>query len=695
MITLIVCILVAKYSSKKTLEKLDPVVTTISILFYGYSLVKFLVFDENAGYIYYPGVYINVVSSILCSTLLYVIVKKSVIGKKFGYEQLENEDEESTTTENTDSENEEDKKEEDEARLPLFQHIWLIAKICGKQWRFYTVSYVLLLVVCGLTLMDPWLYGTMINVIVQQHKFTEVALSIAYLYGLWVIISFVSAAKSFAMGIAQNRTSCQVRIALFNALLKQEIAFFDTNKTGQLMSRITHDSGSISESLPKNFETATKSIVTVCGTVPIMLYLSWRLTTIAFISFPLFWLSTKYYGLFTEKLSEIETNTTARSNETVQEVFSAIRTVRSFAAEKMEMNNYKGKTDECYKIGRKSVLFKSIFDVIWSMCWIVMGFAVFTYGAYLADTGRMSSKTILSFIFYHYNLINTLNSFSNMFTDLMKTIGSSRKVISLLHRAPLIDLEQGNLEPEISGEIAFEEVDFSYPTRKNTDVLKGLNLVFEPGKTTALVGHSGNGKTTIVSLIQHYYEPKNGRISIDGVPVQNIRHEYYHKKIALVAQEPTLFSGTIRDNILYGMEEATEDDMLRVSKLANVDPFVSKLEKGYDTLCGEKGVQMSGGQKQRIAIARALIRDPSVLILDEATSALDTESEAEVQEALNRCATDRTVIVIAHRLSTVRKADRIAVVQKGQIVEIGTHDELIKNSDGAYYKLVSKQADLS
>lgn len=273
----------------------------------------------------------------------------------------------------------------------------------------------------------------------------------------------------------------------------------------------------------------------------------------------------------------------------------------------------------------------------------------------------------------------------------MKTIGSSRKVIYLLNRQPLLDYEHGTETPEVIGNIIFEDVEFAYPTRKNAKVLQGINLSIEPGKTVALVGPSGNGKSTLVSLIEQFYAPKAGKVLLDGTPVQNIDHQYYHSKIALVAQEPTLFSGTIRENILYGIENGTDEDMMKVSEMANVHEFVSKMEKGYDTKCGEKGVQMSGGQKQRIAIARALIRDPRILILDEATSALDAESESMVQEALNRCSRDRTVLVIAHRLSTVKNADRIAVIEKGIVTETGTHDTLMLNENGLYYKLVSKQ----
>uniref|UniRef100_A0A0K0D097 ABC transporter domain-containing protein n=1 Tax=Angiostrongylus cantonensis TaxID=6313 RepID=A0A0K0D097_ANGCA len=251
----------------------------------------------------------------------------------------------------------------------------------------------------------------------------------------------------------------------------------------------------------------------------------------------------------------------------------------------------------------------------------------------------------------------------------MECVGASRKVFEYMNRDPLIP-NDGTMEPKLGGRIEFTDVHFTYPSRPNNPVLKGLNLVIEAGQTTALVGPSGGGKSSIVSLIQHFYEPNSGTVTIDGVNIKDISHIFYHQKISLVAQEPVLYNGSVRYNILYGCDWATEEDMLRASKTANVHDFIMELEQGYDTNCGEKGVQMSGGQKQRIAIARALVRNPVVLILDEATSALDAESEALVQEALNRCARERTVLIIAHRLSTIEKADQIAVIHKGLLVQV-------------------------
>ncbi|KAL6729428.1 hypothetical protein Aduo_000482 [Ancylostoma duodenale] len=316
--------------------------------------------------------------------------------------------------------------------------------------------------------------------------------------------------------------------------------------------------------------------------------------------------------------------------------------------------------------------------------------AVLVYGGHLVMTGRMTSANLITFIFYQRQLDYYIYWLAFEVAGIMDCVGASRKVFEYMHRKPAMPFD-GEHRPTVQGTVCFNDVYFTYPSSPSTPVLKGLNLTIKAGTTVALVGPSGGGKSTIVSLIQNLYEPDSGSITIDGIPIANVDHAYYHERVALVAQEPILYNGTIRENILYGCDWATEEDMLEAAQKANVHNFVMELEEGYDTQCGDRGVQMSGGQKQRIAIARAMVRNPCVLILDEATSALDAESEAQVQEAISRCAGKRTVVIVAHRLSTVLAADEIAVIQKGSVIQIGTHESLMEDTDGLYYSLISKQ----
>ncbi|KAH7699911.1 Half-transporter 2 [Aphelenchoides avenae] len=317
--------------------------------------------------------------------------------------------------------------------------------------------------------------------------------------------------------------------------------------------------------------------------------------------------------------------------------------------------------------------------------------AVLFYGGHLVLTSKMTSSQIISFLLYQMQLGENFYNLNYVFTGLMESVGASRKVFEYMHRQPKIS-NDGALMLSVKGKVAFTDVSFTYPTRPNVAVLENLNFEIQPGETVALVGPSGAGKSSIISLIEHFYEAAKGQVTLDNVSIEQFDHVYYHQQIALVAQEPVLYADSVRYNILYGCEDwATDEDMIAAAKLANVHDFIMEMEKGYDTKCGEKGVQMSGGQKQRIAIARALIRKPKVLILDEATSALDSESEHIIQEALQKCAVGRTVIIIAHRLSTVEKADRIIVINKGRLMEAGSHAELMNNPNGLYRSLVKRQ----
>ncbi|UMM32577.1 hypothetical protein L5515_006318 [Caenorhabditis briggsae] len=697
-VSLLIAIILIRRGKSKKLRSWMLIYDILGILGYIVAVVKLLAFDETGTMMSYPGIYMSTGSAVFLTFSLPIAIRYALLIKEteeVGYERLQRSTPSASTSSECNTENEEEDdavtREEKEKRLPLSKHFWQIMKLCGKQWKWFTAAYSLLLINCILNLVQPALYSQMMSTAIQMKSFDVLKTACVDLAIVQFSAATCNTVRYICMQYAERLTARNIRVGLFKAILHQDISFFDENKTGQLMSRITHDSESISNSLPAYIETATRNLVMVFGSAPIMLYCSWQLSIGTFITFPIALLVTNYYGSIVEKLSEQENDATAASNETVEEVVSGIRTVRSFAAEKMEYMRYTRNTDAWFKISIKTVVLATFYNYFFATMWNIKDLVVYLYGGYLTLQGRMAPEALLTYAFYHWRLHAALNEFSSLFSDVMKTIGSSRKVIHIMNRIPELDYEVGSENPDVVGNIIFENVEFAYPTRKTANILNGISLSIEPGKTVALVGPSGNGKSTLVSLLQLFYSPQSGRILLDGTPIQQIDHRHYHTKIALVAQEPTLFSGTIRENILYGIEDGTDDDMMRVSEMANVHEFVSKMEKGYDTTCGEKGVQMSGGQKQRIAIARALIRNPRVLILDEATSALDAESESMVQEALNRCAKERTVIVIAHRLSTVRRADRIAVIEKGSVTEMGTHDDLMKNRDGLYFKLVQKQ----
>jgi len=423
-----------------------------------------------------------------------------------------------------------------------------------------------------------------------------------------------------------------------------------------------------------------------------MMTISWRLTFVTFICVPLAGFITKTYGAYYDRLSERTQAAIAQANQIAEQAISSIRTVRSFACEMKECQRFDDKLDYTLPINRKKSVAYMGYTWMNEFCDSAILVAILFYGGHLVISKKMDVDGLFSFLLYQLQVGEALYNIGYVFTGLMESVGASRKVFEYMHRKPQIAYD-GNVKPNtVSGEIGFHNVCFSYPTRPTTIVLDHVSFNVKPNETVALVGPSGAGKSSIISLLEHFYDIQDGKISLDGLDIAKFDHKYFHQKVALVAQEPVLYDGSVRYNILYGCEEwADDDDMIRAAKLANIHEFIMETTDGYDTQCGEKGVQMSGGQKQRIAIARALVRNPAVLILDEATSALDAESEHIIQEAIQKCSVDRTVIVIAHRLSTVEKADRIIVVNKGKVIQQGNHKELMSETNGLYYSLVQRQ----
>jgi len=402
-----------------------------------------------------------------------------------------------------------------------------------------------------------------------------------------------------------------------------------------------------------------------------------------------------------------------------------MRTVRAFGAEKSELQNYENCMNKYSSLNKKSALaYLGYATAVTSLPYLAIALILF-YGGLLIQSNssdHISKGQLVSFLLYLQSLAEAFTSIGYIFASLTQAVGASDKVFELMHRKPRItppsplpegDMEnreeyvfQGVVPAECKGEVLLRDVDLFYPARPQRKVLDHMNLIAPPGHVVALVGPSGGGKSSIISLIQHLYEPSSGCVMIDGTDVHNINKSWLSRCVSVVSQEPTLFGRSISKNIIYGLEgslyEPSDEEIKRAAYFANASGFIEALPQGYNTEVGERGVQLSGGQKQRIAIARALVRKPRILLLDEATSAPDSESEAAVQDAIDgmlrrgrgNTSEAMTVIVVAHRLSTVRNADIIYVIEKGRVVECGRHDDLIQVKDGAYYKLVNRQIKL-
>ncbi|GJQ81868.1 hypothetical protein Trydic_g9894 [Trypoxylus dichotomus] len=528
-----------------------------------------------------------------------------------------------------------------------------------------------------------------------------------------VIMSFVINCSSVGVGVflltyasvSLFSITCTNQISRIRALymkhvLNQDIGWYDVNQTGDFSSRITEDVLKIEEGMGDKVTTCCFFISTFISGVVVAFVYGWELALICLISFPVSAIALGLIAWLTTKFSMKEMESYGSAGAIAEEVLGAIKTVMAFGGQQKEIDRYKVHLQTACKNNMKRALLNGVSNgIMWFFMFASYALS-FYYGIGLIlderdlplDEQTYNAGTMITVFFCVLMASFSLTQCMPYFQIFGTAQGAAAKIFHVIDNQPEINLSKGNgtIIDYCKGHIQFQNVEFNYPSRKDVPVLKGVSLEIEPGETVALVGSSGCGKSTCIQLIQRFYDPIDGKITLDGEDIKNLDLDWYRSQIGVVGQEPVLFAMTIGENIKFGNKNASEEDIIKAAKKANAHSFISSLPDGYRTLVGDRGSQLSGGQKQRIAIARALVREPTILLLDEATSALDTNSEAQVQAAIDSVSKECTTIIVAHRLSTIRNANKIIVFSDGQIVETGTHDELMALKS-AYYNLVITQ----
>ncbi|MBD2846908.1 ABC transporter ATP-binding protein [Paenibacillus sp. IB182496] len=552
--------------------------------------------------------------------------------------------------------------------------------------RLLTLVLVMVLLSSALGLLGPYLLGRAIDAYLVPREREGLLWFIALLAGNYVFFSAATWLQNYWMiGIAQ-RTVATLREDLFRQLHRLPIAYFSRRKHGELMSRLTNDIENVSQTLNTSFVQVFTSVLTFAGMLGMMLWLSLWLTLITLTIIPLMVLGMKWITSRTGPRFREQQRNLGELNGFVEETLSGQQIVKTFSREQAMIEAFAERNARLRVSGYWAQVYTGFIPKLMNMLNNISFALIAGIGGLLAMQQLVSIGVIVTFAEYARQFTRPLNDLANQFNTILAAIAGAERVFEVLEEAPESGDEQAAVELErVRGEIVFEAVDFSYEPGVRT--LRGIDLHVAPGQTLALVGSTGAGKSTIVQLISRFYAPDRGRILIDGRDIAGIRRHSLRSHMGFVLQDVFLFQDTIRENIRYGRLEATDAEVEEAARLANAHGFIAKLPRGYDTVLGQDGGGISQGQRQLLSIARAMLAGPSILVLDEATSSVDTVTEIKIQEALYRLMQGRTNIVIAHRLGTIRRADQIAVVEDGQIVERGSHESLLQ-ARGRYYDLV-------
>jgi len=564
-----------------------------------------------------------------------------------------------------------------------------------RPYRWSLVGGMILLFLTSMIFMVmPWLIGQMVDVAQGKAEHTYTLKDIGW--GLIILLvsqGVISYTRVILFANVSEKGTADLRKALYKKMTSLPITFFEENKVGDLISRLTADVEKLYSTFSITLAEFLRQIIILVVGILFLAITTPKLSLIMLLTIPFVVVSAIFFGRYIRKLSKKRQKQLADSNSILGETLQAIQVVKAFANEMFEVKRYDTSINSVVKIAMQyargralfatfiiTILFGALFFIIWQ-------------GALMVQNGTISAGELVAFVTYTFIIGGSIASLGNFYPEILGAFGATERVREILNTPSEVDLENHpTITPQkIMGNIEYKNVHFTYPTRPDIPILKGIDIKIEAGQKVALVGPSGVGKSTIIQLLLQFYKISEGDILVDGKSIfgQNIRD--FRNNLALVPQEVILFGGTIRENILYGKEDATEEEIIKATRQSNSWEFIQSFPEGLETIVGERGVKLSGGQRQRIAIARAILKNPAILLLDEATSSLDAESERLVQDALNNLMEGRTSIIIAHRLATIRDVDTIYVLNKGIVEEQGTHDELSIIEEGLYSSLAKLQ----